>query len=115
MLVGIFGGSSNDQSAQDQVDLAAINDRLARLESAVASLQGQVATLTTGAVAAGGSVPYAGNPAAGSAGALPADGVWLQEVRQLKESGNLIQAIKVYREHTGLGLKESKDAVEGML
>ena len=44
--MGIFGGS-----AQDEVDLGAINDRLARLESAVASLQGQVATLTTGAVA----------------------------------------------------------------
>ena len=24
------------------------------------------------------------------------------------------QAIKVYREHTGLGLKESKDAVEAL-
>jgi large subunit ribosomal protein L7/L12 len=108
--MGIFGGS-----AQDQVDLGAVNDRLARLESAVASLQGQIATLTTGAVAAGGSVPYAGNPTDASAGALPADGAWMQEVRQLKESGQLIHAIKVYREHTRVGLKEAKDAVEGMI
>ena len=114
MIVGIFGGSK-DQSAQQQVDLAAINDRLARLESALASLQGQVATLTTGAVAAGGAVPYAGNPNDASAGALPADGAWLQEVRALKESGKLINAIKLYREHTNVGLKEAKDAVEGMI
>jgi len=108
--MGIFGGSP-----QDDIDLADVKERLARLESALASLQGQVAALTTGAVAAGGPVPYAGNPNTASAGALPADGAWMQEVRQLKESGNLIQAIKLYREHTGLGLKESKDAVEGML
>jgi large subunit ribosomal protein L7/L12 len=108
--MGIFRAS-----AQDQVDLGAVNERLARLESAVASLQGQVATLTTGAVAAGGSVPYAGSPTDVSAGALPADGAWLQEVRALKESGKVINAIKLYREHTDVGLKEAKDAVEGML
>jgi ribosomal protein L7/L12 len=31
------------------------------------------------------------------------------------ERGNKIEAIKIYREHTGLGLKESKDAVEYLL
>ena len=36
-------------------------------------------------------------------------------MRQLKESGQLIEAIKAYREHTNVGLKEAKDAVEGML
>ena len=60
-------------------------------------------------------MPYAGNPSAVTDGALPADGEWLAEVRRLKESGKLINAIKLYREHTGLGLKEAKDAVEGML
>jgi large subunit ribosomal protein L7/L12 len=112
--MGIFGGSSHDQSAQSQIDLAHVNERLDRLESALASLQGQVAALTTGAVAAGGPVPYAGNPAA-SAGALPAEGPWLEEVRSLKARGKLINAIKVYREHTGVGLKEAKDTVEGMI
>ena len=110
--MGIFGGS-----AQDQVDLAHVNERLDRLESALASLQAQVAALTTGAVAAGppnplvgtdpGGVPYGNNLAAG--------GPWLEEVRALKNSGNLIKAIKVYRENTNVGLKEAKDAVEGMV
>ena len=37
--MGIFGHSSGRQpSAQDQVDLSQVNDRLARLESALASL-----------------------------------------------------------------------------
>ncbi len=108
--MGIFGGSP-----QDQVDLDHLKDRIARLESAVASLQGQVASLTGGAIAAGGQVPYAGNPHTVSDGALPANSEWLAEARRLKESGNVIQAIKLYREHTGLGLKEAKDAVEGML
>ena len=39
----------------------------------------------------------------------------MAEVRALKESGKLINAIKLYREHTDVGLKEAKDAVEGML
>ena len=108
--MGIFGGSP-----QDQVDLDHLTDRITRLEAAVASLQGQVATLTSGAVAAGGPVPYAGNPSTVTDGALPAGGEWLTEVRRLKESGKLIDAIKLYRENTGLGLKEAKDAVEGMV
>jgi large subunit ribosomal protein L7/L12 len=109
--MGIFG-----DKPQDQVDLAHVNERLDRLESALASLQGQVAALTTGAVAAGppnplagtdpGAVPYGGNVTAGP---------WLDEVRSLKNSGNLIQAIKLYRENTGVGLKEAKDTVEGMI
>jgi large subunit ribosomal protein L7/L12 len=109
--MGMFDGS-----AQDQVDLAHVNERLDRLEAALASLQAQVARLTSGAVAAGapnplagtdpGDVPYGNNDGAG--------GPWLDEVRALKAEGNLIQAIKVYREHTGMGLKEAKDAVEGM-
>jgi ribosomal protein L7/L12 len=101
--VGIFG-----DSAQDQVDLDHLKDRVARLEAAVGALQGQVAALTGGAVAAGGQVPYAGNPAT-------ADSDWLAEARRLKESGNKIEAIKLYREHTGLGLKEAKDAVEELI
>jgi large subunit ribosomal protein L7/L12 len=109
--MGIFDGS-----AQDQVDLAHVNERLDQLESAVASLQTQVASMNNGAVAAGAANPLAGT----DPGDVPygdnigASGPWLDEVRELKAEGNLIQAIKVYREHTGLGLKEAKDAVEGM-
>jgi large subunit ribosomal protein L7/L12 len=108
--MGLFG------SPQEQVDLDDVKARLARLESAVASLQSQVASLTTGPAAGGpvDGIPY-GTPQP-SAGALPAEGgAWLAEVRALKESGKLINAIKLYRENTGVGLKEAKDAVEGML
>ena len=109
--MGIFGGS-----AQDQVDLGAINDRLARLESALASLQAQVAALTTGAVAASAPNPMAGtDPGAVPYGNNVAGGAWLDEVRQLKNSGKVINAIKLYRENTNVGLKEAKDIVEGMI
>jgi ribosomal L7/L12-like protein len=35
-----------------------------------------------------------------------------EQIRSLLLQGNKIEAIKIYREATGLGLKESKDAVE---
>jgi ribosomal protein L7/L12 len=38
----------------------------------------------------------------------------LEGVRQALAAGRKIEAIKLYRELTGLGLKESKDAVEAM-
>lgn len=38
----------------------------------------------------------------------------MESVRDLLESGNKIEAIKQYRVLTGVGLKEAKDAVEGM-
>lgn len=45
-----------------------------------------------------------------SAAALP-DAAFEEEIRQLANV-NLINAIKLYRERTGCGLKEAKDAVE---
>jgi ribosomal protein L7/L12 len=38
----------------------------------------------------------------------------MAEVRALAAGGRKIEAIKVYREITGLGLKEAKDAVDAM-
>src|SRR5512145_1851120 len=38
----------------------------------------------------------------------------LKEVAEYIRNGNKIQAIKVYREIFGVGLKEAKDAVEAM-
>lgn len=35
-----------------------------------------------------------------------------EECRRLVAEGKTIQAIKVYREHTGAGLKEAKDAID---
>ena len=73
---------------------------MTKLEAAVASLQLQLANACLPAAA------VAATPVAGTE--------WMTEVRTLKESGNVIQAIKLYREHTGLGLKEAKDAVEAL-
>jgi large subunit ribosomal protein L7/L12 len=36
------------------------------------------------------------------------------EIARLAREGNLIQAIKLYREQTGVGLREAKDAVEAL-
>ncbi|GAB3253216.1 ribosomal protein L7/L12 [Nocardioides dilutus] len=96
--MGIFGGS-----AQDQVDFDGLKDRVTKLEAAVAALQLQLAQVSSTAAPAGA---VAATPVAGTE--------WMSEVRRLKESGNVITAIKLYREHTGLGLKEAKDAVEAL-
>jgi ribosomal protein L7/L12 len=40
------------------------------------------------------------------------DAPFEEEVRRLAASGNLINAIKLYRKRKGCGLKEAKDAVE---
>jgi len=112
--MGLFG------SPQEQVDVDDLKSRLAKLEAAVASLQSQVVALSASAVAGGpgggpvDGIPY-GTPQP-SLGALPAEGgPWLAEVRALAASDQKIQAIKLYRERTGVGLKEAKDAVEGMV
>src|SRR5262245_20800607 len=42
------------------------------------------------------------------------DRIALDKIRTLVKSGQKIEAIKVYREYTGLGLKEAKDAVEAL-
>ena len=102
--MGIFGGD-----AQDQVDLDDLKARVARLEVAVASLQAQ---------SAAGAVPYGSaqvaTPVAPAAAAAPGDVAWMGEVAALKAQGDKIHAIKLYRERTGLGLKEAKDAVEAL-
>lgn len=46
--------------------------------------------------------------------ALASSGDPLQAVREQIERGNKIEAIRLYREATGVGLKEAKDAVEAM-
>ncbi|WP_208752424.1 hypothetical protein [Corallococcus carmarthensis] len=51
-----------------------------------------------------------GPPATGNVPAPDADAAIAQAV----EEGNLIQAIKLYRERHGVGLKEAKDAVEAL-
>ncbi len=43
------------------------------------------------------------------------DSATLAGIKAAMDSGNKIEAIKLLREGTGLGLKESKDAIEAML
>jgi ribosomal protein L7/L12 len=106
--MGLFG------SPQENVDLDDLKSRVAKLEAAVAALQAQLATPAPTAV---DGIPYgAAQVTMPSAGALPAEtGAWLADVRALVQSDQKIQAIKLYREHTRVGLKEAKDAVEGMI
>jgi large subunit ribosomal protein L7/L12 len=94
------------RSAQDDVDLRSLTERVARLEATVAALEARLAALGPG-----GSMPVTDSPLA----AAPVAPAYLEEVRALRAQGKTIQAIKVYRERTGVGLKEAKDAVERML
>ena len=73
--------------------------RIAELERRVARLEAQLAQL-------------ASDP--GSIVDVPDAEPWMVEVQELKRSGKVIHAIKLYREHTGVGLKQAKDAVEAM-
>ncbi len=74
--------------------------RIADLEMRVARLEAQLA-----------QVAPAGGPG-GFAAAAPE--AWVAEVQDLKRSGKVINAIKLYRERTGVGLKEAKDAVDAL-
>ncbi|CAN5311455.1 hypothetical protein BH11ACT5_BH11ACT5_06970 [soil metagenome] len=48
-----------------------------------------------------------------TAGMLAADGAYPDVIAAI-DSGKLIDAIKLYREHTRVGLREAKDAVEAL-
>jgi ribosomal protein L7/L12 len=84
--------------------------RLDELEARVRQLEATVAMLAQQGVAAaapGAAAPAAADPL-GPANAL------IAQIRQLKADGNVIEAIKLYRQATNVGLKEAKDAVEAM-
>jgi large subunit ribosomal protein L7/L12 len=96
--MGIFGdGGSRDDYLQ-------LEARVASLEAMVAQLAGTVAALS-----APGRTPVPGAPSVPVAAQR-----WELEARILKQAGKLIDAIKVVREATGWGLKESKDFVDRM-
>lgn len=46
--------------------------------------------------------------------AAPPPGAAANEVEALLQAGNVIGAIKAYREQTGVGLKEAKEAIDRM-
>ncbi|HWW76400.1 MAG TPA: hypothetical protein VNZ44_13470 [Pyrinomonadaceae bacterium] len=61
------------------------------------------------------ALPSRPNPLATPGNAVthaPPDADFEEEVRRLAAAGNLINAIKLYRERTGCSLKDAKDAVE---
>ncbi|MCV7229796.1 ribosomal protein L7/L12 [Mycolicibacterium komossense] len=90
--MGLFG-SSNNASGDDE-----------GLRRRVEELERRVAALEWGARNAGqsGVVPVAQSPQSGVSA----------EVRQLALQGQRIQAIKVLRDQTGMGLREAKDIVD---
>jgi hypothetical protein len=45
---------------------------------------------------------------------VPERPAWMMDVESLIRQENKIMAIKIYREHTRVGLKEAKDAVDAM-
>jgi len=92
--MGIFGRSDN----VDDVDDGGLRRRVEELERRVAQLEWTLR-------GAGSSAEPAPVPAGGQPQVSP-------EVLQLALQGKKIQAIKILREQTGLGLKESKDIVD---
>lgn len=89
-MVGLFGSSDDD-----------LQGRIEELERRVAALERVVSN------AGGIPVPVPRNPVG------EPNETWASErVRQLAQQGKKIEAIKVFREETGLGLRESKDIVD---
>jgi hypothetical protein len=96
--------------------------RLDRLESQVSYLlqhlgiSGDVAAVPGGSASDLFATPasgYAAMPMTGPAGSIPAATIPPELIADI-QSGKLIQAIKKYRQLTGLGLKESKDVIDAM-
>ena len=83
-------------------DLLDHGRRIAELERKVSELYRRLGQAEP---AAGGFTFASDEPASVSAGEDP-------RLLELIDAGNEIQAIKLYRELTGAGLAESKDAVE---
>ena len=84
------------------------------LDARIRALEAQVAQLMShlGLVAPVGPPPGWGAPGAPMA-APGAVGI-PQDVVALARSGNKIEAIKRYREITGVGLREAKDAIDAI-
>ncbi|OAN32610.1 ribosomal protein L7/L12 [Mycolicibacterium iranicum] len=98
--MGLFGRSDN----ADDVDDGGLRRRVEELERRVAQLEWALRGAGPHAEAA---APQTQVPSVAGPPVSP-------EVVQLALAGKKIEAIKVLREQTGLGLKESKDIVDGL-
>ena len=95
--MGIFGSSSGDDG-----DDGGLRRRVEELERRVAALEW--AARSAGQSAGPSAVPAA----------QPNQTGVTAEVQQLVMQGKKLEAIKVLREQTGLGLREAKDVVDGL-
>jgi ribosomal protein L7/L12 len=86
-----------------------IKRRLALIESRLEQLFEKLDMAPRGATSGGGWWGGSGDDAAGELGSGADTDA---QVLDLIASGNKIQAVKRYRELTGAGLKEAKDAVD---
>jgi large subunit ribosomal protein L7/L12 len=95
--MGLFGGSSDrGELLELQARVSQLEEQVARLNAALAAVQGDGA----------GPAPVAPAPVAPGLVDQYAD------ARAAAAAGNKIEAIKIVREQSGLGLRAAKDLVE---
>lgn len=88
-----------------EVEIRALADRVAALERRLAALEGGSQPEQTSGYVYGATEDA---PATQDPWSVPP---W-PEVVALLQGGRKIEAIKVYREHTGVGLKQAKDTID---
>ena len=81
--------------------------QIAEMAARIADLERKVDWLYRNAGYQSG-YPNAGAPPAAATGGVSA------EVLDMVRQGRKIQAIKIYRDQTGVGLKEAKDVIDGL-
>lgn len=101
--MGLFDKQADGQDGRGDID--DLRARVQRLESAMVELAARQARVESHqgfppGAAAGGQASYADDVVA--------------RVRALKQAGKTIDAIKLCREHTDLGLKEAKEFVDNL-
>jgi large subunit ribosomal protein L7/L12 len=103
VLLGVIISSKfRTSSGGDQARIDGIERKVEQLTAAVTSLQGRSRDDGTGMIA---TVPV-------SKSYLVSSGSLSPGVRALADQGRKLEAIKLLREESGLGLKEAKDAVD---
>lgn len=98
--MGIFGSSSNDGNLPLEARVRALEEQVARL------------TATVTALTTGDGPTFAVYQPNDPQHRTPDGDSWELEVRELKDRGNAIAAIKLVRSSTGWGLREAKEYVD---